>query len=90
MRDMGIVRGSKEAAVPLVIGKDTVYVHTDIEEIEEEFDDEKYTTWQYHEIQYTLQEYILMQAEEQKKLKSNLINAQNSLIKKRRNTPSFS
>ena len=33
MRDMGTVQGSAAQAVPLVIGKDTVYVHTDIKEL---------------------------------------------------------
>ncbi len=29
MKDIGIVRGSVEQAKNLIVGKDTVYVHTD-------------------------------------------------------------
>lgn len=61
MRDMGIVRGSKAWAVPLIIGKDTVYVHTDIwKESTEEGED----LYRFHEKQYGKDEYILMMANE--------------------------
>ena len=36
MKDMGIVRGSPEMAQPLVVGTDTVFVHTDIEPVTED------------------------------------------------------
>ena len=38
MKDMGRVRGSAEMAKPLVIGADTVYVHTDIQPVTEDQD----------------------------------------------------
>lgn len=57
MKDMGIVHGSAEQAVPLVIGYDTVYVHTNIEPVTEE------GPFRYHEIQYHKDEYIRMMAE---------------------------
>jgi hypothetical protein len=60
MRDFGIVHGSAAQAVPLIISVDTVYVHTDIEEVEDEFGG---TMWRYHEVQYDKDEYILMLAE---------------------------
>ena len=59
MKDMGIVRGSAAQAVPLIIGKDTVYVHTDITPVEGEEG-----LFQYHEVQYEKDEYIKMLAEQ--------------------------
>ncbi len=59
MKDMGTVSGSKAQAVPLVVGYDTVYVHTDIQAIEvDNGDGTTYTTWQYHEVQYGKDEYL--------------------------------
>ena len=57
MKDMGLVNGSAEQARPLVIGKDTVYVHTDITPAED-------GGYCYHEIQYEKDEYIHMLADE--------------------------
>jgi len=65
MKDMGIVQGSPEMAVPLVVGKDTVYVHTDIEEVP---DAEGNMVWQYHEIQYDKDEYIRLLSEKNDEL----------------------
>lgn len=61
MKNMGIVQGSPEMAVPLVVGKDTVYVHTDIQQVP---DEEGNMVWQYHEIQYEKDEYIKLMAEQ--------------------------
>jgi hypothetical protein len=57
MKDMGIIQGSAAQAVPLIIGKDTVYVHTDITPVEGEEG-----LFQYHEIQYEKDEYIKLMA----------------------------
>lgn len=60
MKDMGIVLGNEEQAKPIIIGKDTVYVHTDIEKVEgiDEMTGEPIKgLYRYHEIQYTLEEY---------------------------------
>ena len=65
MKDMGIVQGSPEMAVPLVVGKDTVYVHTDIEEVP---DAEGNMVWQYHEVQYDKDEYIRLMSEKNDEL----------------------
>lgn len=63
MKDIGIVHGSARQAVPLVIGRDTVYVHTDIELVTETPDGEPIEgMFRYHEIQYAKDEYILMMA----------------------------
>lgn len=58
MKNMGIIQGSAAQAVPLIIGKDTVYVHTDITPVEGEEG-----LFQYHEIQYDKDEYIKVMAE---------------------------
>lgn len=72
MKDFGLVRGSKEASQPLIVGKNLVYIHTNIrklskEELEKEFPDDKdlqeIEEYEYNEIQYTKDEYIKMQAE---------------------------
>ncbi len=65
MKDMGIVQGSPEMAVPLVVGKDTVYVHTEIEQVP---DAEGNMVWQYHEIQYDKDEYIRLMSEKNDEL----------------------
>ena len=51
MKDYGRVRGSKEQAKPLIIGKDTVYVHADIVDVEDD-------QCEYNEVQYDKDEYI--------------------------------
>ena len=56
MKDYGRVRGSKEQAKPLIIGKDTVYVHTDIVDVEDD-------QCEYNEVQYGKDEFIKMIAE---------------------------
>ena len=67
MMDMGIVQGSAAMAKPLVIGKDTVYVHTNIKPVEDEEG-----LFEYHEIQYEKDEYIKLMAE-QSNLQDNYI-----------------
>jgi hypothetical protein len=54
MVDMGIRHGSEYWAEPLRVEKDTVYVHTDITQVE---DEDGNPMWEYHEYQYTLKEY---------------------------------
>lgn len=78
MRDVGIVYGSKEAAQPLIISKDTVYVHTDIEEV---FVEEiGFRGYKYHEIQYDKDEYIQLMSEKSNSLANQLQEVQTSLI----------
>ena len=53
MKDMGIVRGSKESAIPLYIGKDTIYVRTDIRQVPPgELPEGSGEVWEYHEVQH--------------------------------------
>lgn len=81
MKDMGIVFGSAEQAVPLVIGKDTVYVHSDIQQILEDKDGKPVTNlFQYHEIQYDKDEYIKLLSEKNNSLEQQLTDTQLALV----------
>ena len=75
------VHGSELQAVPLIIGVDTVYVHTNIhqEEHEDEMSGETVMEWVYDEIQYTHLEYMRIQAAEQQRLQQSLEDAQLAL-----------
>ena len=55
MKYIGIVRGDAEQAKPLVIGKTTVYIHENIQEIGVDGKIE----YQYEETQYDKDEYLL-------------------------------
>lgn len=81
MIDVGIVHGSAEQAVPLVIGVDTVYVHTDIQEVTktDPVTGRERKDFQYHEIQYKKDEYILMMAEKNDSLEADLTSTQLAL-----------
>ena len=65
MKDYGRVRGSKEQAKPLIIGKDTVYIHTDIVDVEDD-------QCEYNEVQYDKDEFIKLMAETNSALRSDL------------------
>ena len=60
MIDKGTIHTSAEQAIPLIIGYDTVYVHTDIQKTE---DDDGNTVYTCNEVQYGKDEYIKLQAE---------------------------
>ena len=73
MRDMGIIQGSAEQAVPLIIGKDTVYEHTQIEQILKDSKGNSVDNlFKYHEIQYDKNEYIKIIAETNKDLTAQM------------------
>lgn len=55
MKLIGVVQGSKEQAKERIINKDTVYIHKNIKEIENEDGTKMY---EYEEIQYDKDEYI--------------------------------
>lgn len=69
MIDKGIVQGSETQAKPLVVGLDTVYVHTDIRQITTE---DGSVLYEYHEVQYTKDEYITMMAEQLVVMQTNI------------------
>lgn len=57
MKNVGRVQGNTEQAKALVVGKDTVYVHTDIQPV---MKDGKVVEdlFSYNEVQYSKDEYI--------------------------------
>lgn len=63
MKELKNVIGSKEAAEELIIGKDTVYIHTNIRKLEPEEDDVKKEgdLYVYDEVQMSLPEYLKFQ-----------------------------
>ena len=80
MKDMGIVFGSAEQAVPLVIGKDTVYVHSDIQQVRTDSQGKPTENlWKYHEIQYNKDEYIKLLSEKNDSLDQQLTDTQLAL-----------
>lgn len=76
MIDVGIVHGDAEQAVPLVIGTDTVYIHTEIQAHTQTDPEngETRTEYTYHEVQYEKDEYIKVMAE-QTEQNNKLMNA---------------
>lgn len=81
MKDMGIVRGSTEQAKNLIVGKDTVYVHTDIKQIFEDREGKPIDgLYEYHEIQYTKDEYIKLISEQNDKLEQELTDTQIAIV----------
>ena len=80
MKDMGIVQGNGEQAKELVIGKNKVYVHTDITPITTDTRGNEVTDlYQYHEIQYDKDEYIEIIAKQNEELNSGLTDTQLAL-----------
>lgn len=80
MIDCGYVKGSKKQAAALIIDTDTVYVHEDIQVIKEENEwGNPVETYQYHEVQYTKDEYIKVMAEQNCELKKELTDMQLAL-----------
>lgn len=71
MKDMGIVQGSAEMALPLVIGVDTVYVNTNIQRVEDAENDAE--VYEYHQVQYEKDEYIRLLAEQSKSLENVVV-----------------
>ncbi len=64
MKDMGIVQGSLTQAQPLIVGVDTVYIHTNIVKIEtDSMGNVTDNLYQYNEIQYSKDEWNALQAE---------------------------
>ena len=72
MRNMGIVRGSAETAIPLFICVDTVFVRSDFRKLppDDEYGGE---IWEYNEIQYDLHEYLQLMAEQNKVLEAAVV-----------------
>ncbi len=78
MKIIGTVQGNSEQAKALVIGKDTVYVHTDIVPVEKDgnvVDD----LFSYTEVQYGKDEYIELMVQHNEKLNNDLTDTQLAL-----------
>lgn len=61
MKELKNVQGSKESAKELIVGKDTVYIHTNIKKVKVVKSDETETEeeiYEYDEIQMTKDEYL--------------------------------
>lgn len=73
MVELKDVHGSKEASAELIIGFDTVYVHSNVRKVEEPGPDGKVPEdmYVYDEIQYEKDEYIKMMADKSSKLESD-------------------
>lgn len=69
MKDMGLVQGSQAQAAELIVGIDTVYVHTDISKVETDAEGNAVDDlFQYHEVQYSKDEYIALLSNQNKEL----------------------
>ncbi|WP_113674575.1 hypothetical protein [Vallitalea guaymasensis] len=81
MKDMGIINCSTTQAVPLIIGKDTVYVHSEIEQVfEDNQGNPTENLWKCHEIQYEKDEYIKILSEKNSSLAAQLTDTQLALV----------
>ena len=78
MKDVGIVQGSEAQAKDIIISADTVYVHSDIKKVQKK-DEKDPDVWEYHEIRYDKDEFIMMQSKKNTDLESQLTNTQLAL-----------
>ena len=80
MKDMGIINCSTAQAIPLIVGKDTVYVHTDIEQVKTDSQGKPTENlWKCHEVQYDKDEYIELMAKKNALLETHLTDTQIAL-----------
>lgn len=80
MIEIGIVQGTAAQAVPLIIGKDIVYVHTNIAPLSQ--DKSNYPVdgiYEYYEVQYDKDEYITLLSEKSSAQELQLTNTQLAL-----------
>lgn len=71
MHDHGIVQSTVKPEEK-VIDEFSVWVNTNIKEIEEKIDDEVFVGFEYHQVQYTKDDYIKMIDEQNTEIKSVL------------------
>lgn len=77
---MGERFGSSTWAVPVILSGDTVYVHTDIEQVKVDANgNEVSDLFKYHEIQYDVQEYVELIGKENESLKNQLAVTQDAV-----------
>lgn len=76
MKEIKNVQGSSQQAQPLIVNKDTVYVHTNIVQATDEDGNVVDGLYVYDEIQYTKDEYIQIMAEKNETLERDLTDTQ--------------
>lgn len=76
MKEIKNVQGSSEQAQPLIVNKDTVYVHTNIVQATDEDGNVVDGLYVYDEVQYTKDEYIKLMAEKNETLERDLTDTQ--------------
>ena len=76
MKEIKNVQGSSQQAQPLIVNKDTVYVHTNIVQATDEDGNIVDGLYVYDEIQYTKDEYIKLMAEKNETLERDLTDTQ--------------
>ena len=80
MIDVGVIRGSESQAKPLIVDVDTVYVHTNIEQVTTDAEGNTVEgLYQYNEIQYTKDEYIHLLSEKNISLEAEITSTQLAL-----------
>ena len=76
MKEFKNVQGSSQQAQPLIVNKDTVYVHTNIVQATDEDGNVVDGLYVYDEVQYTKDEYIKLMAEKNETLERDLTDTQ--------------
>ena len=76
MKEIKNVQGSTKQAQPLIVNKDTVYVHTNIVQSTDEDGNVIDNLYVYDEVQYTKDEYIQIIAEKNETLERDLTDTQ--------------
>ena len=79
MKEIKNVQGSLQQAQPLIIGKTTVYVHSNIVQAKDADGNVIDDLYVYDEIQYTKDEYIKMMADKNESLEKEVTETQLAL-----------
>ena len=79
MKEIKNVQGSSQQAKPLIVGKTTVYVHSNIVQATDEDGNVIDDLYVYDEIQYTKDEYIKVMADKNETLEKELTDTQLAL-----------
>ena len=79
MKEIKNVQGSTEQAQPLIVNKDTVYVHTNIVQATDEDGNVIDNLYVYDEVQYTKDEYIKLISDKNETLEKEVTETQLAL-----------
>ena len=81
MKKIGIVYGGESQAKPIVVGKSTVYVHTNITPVTSDSEDNSVEgIYSYDEVQYDKDEYIELISTKNSELEDQLTQVQLALV----------